>query len=268
MHRRKQEMIAVRCLLELEAMGVRVDIVSDVRRARDLISPLRDGPGLAHDASRLLLSGANVFWALAYLDEKLILAAGVRVDDLGSDSVQEFLARSIEVIFGVNVTGVSHDVFEGRKWGRAAYFGGFTAETARGLGRSGARLIQLLAAYVHHCSFLDLGADINYSFHRGSDSQRGIPYGFLGADPFIWSTDRPMYEDGNPVWVMQLPREKLPSVLVHASNLLKETPKNQSGMASQKTTKIGEPSKSIERQMPIKNGIRRRLFNVFDTSLK
>jgi hypothetical protein len=221
MHRREMEKIAVQCLLELEAMDFCVEVVSDVCEAQKRLAAYKGGEGSALDANNLLLTGANVFWVFASRSGETILSSGVRVDDLGLEDAQSFLRRSIQVIFGVKVIGVRHCVFGGRRWGRAAYFGGLVSHTAKGLSREGRRAMELLAAYTQHCAFVDLGADVSYSFHRGADRHRGITYGFLRADPFLWETDKPMYADGNPEWVMQLSKEDLPSVLAHASRLFK-----------------------------------------------
>jgi len=217
MHRRDQEKIAVRCLLELEAMGIQVEVVDDVDCVRDAISPLRNGPGLGLDADRLLLTPANTFWVLARSSGKLIVAFGVRVDDLGGQSAQRFLERSIKVIFDVEVTASDHQIFRDKYWGRAAYFGGFVGDTAKGISRHSETVFRLLAGYAHHCAFIDFKSDVNYSFHRGLHEFRGAHYGFLRRDPFVWTTDEPMYPDGNPDWVMQLLRDDLPSLLNHAS---------------------------------------------------
>ena len=235
MHRRDMEKVAVKCLLELEAMGVRVDVISDPSKVANAISSLKSSTGAAYDDKRLLLTQTNTFWIVASREDQPVLAFGVRVDDLGQEDAQSFLSRSIEVIFGVKVSGVSHSIFQGKKWGRAAYFGGFQSTLAKGLSRDGSKVMQLLAGYAHHCAFVDLRSDVNYSFHRMSHGGRGLPYGFNHVDPFVWRTDRPMYPDGDPGWVMQLRSEDLPSVLAHCERLF-----------SHRLTKDGEDFFPIE----------------------
>lgn len=222
MNRREQEKIAVRCLLELEAIGISVEILDDLDQVSTSLEPLRSGPGLALDAENLLLTQANSFWVLARRDSELFAAFGVRVDDLGTEDAQRFLARSIKAVFGVTVTGSSHPIYSDARWKRAAYFGGFVAANRNGLRRDTVRIFKLLAGYAHHCAFVDLKSDVNYSFHRGVDELRGASYGFLRRGPFVWSTEVPIYPDGNPEWVMQLHREDLPALLADASKLLRQ----------------------------------------------
>lgn len=219
MNRRMLEKLAVRCLLELEAMNIAVEVVSDVRCVRNAIAPLMSGPGMALDAESLLLTQANSFWVVARHKDVPVLAFGVRVDDLGSEDVQSFIGRSVETIFGVRVTGAVDNLYQGKRWGRAAYFGGFVANRPAGMFREWPQVFFLVAAYAHHCAFVDLGSDVNYSFHRDSDEHKGVRYGFLKRMPFDWATDSDMYPDGNPDWVMHLSREDLPLILSRSKRL-------------------------------------------------
>lgn len=221
MHRREMERTAVECLHALEALGVRVEIVSDFAKVPVVLEKLDATLGPANNPSKLILTSANAFWVLAYRDDSPIAAFGVRADDLGDDDAQTFLPKSIEVVFDVKVTRALSRIYQGQKWGRAAYFGGFVSKTAKGLSREGGRIVQLLTAYVHHCSMRDLEADVNYCFLRGADGFKGLSYGFLNADPFVWATDRPMYVDGNPQWVMHLTRDRLPALMTSMSMVLR-----------------------------------------------
>jgi len=207
--------------MALEAMGVVIEIVSDFERVPSFLAELDADYGSAHNPEKLLMTSTNSFWAFARRDDEPIAAFGVRVDNLGDESAGAFIPRSIKVIFGVNVIDSVSDIYEGAKWGKAAYFGGFVSRTARGLSQEGRRIIQLMTAYVHHCVFRDLDADVNYCFLRGGDGSRGLAYGFLHADPFVWMTDRPMYPDGNPEWVMQLSRERMPALMTAMSILMR-----------------------------------------------
>lgn len=221
MHRRDLDRIAVECLIALEAVGVSVEIVSDFEGVPDVLAKFDAVLGPANNPERLLMTAGNSFWVFAHRAGEPIAAFGVRVDDLGDEDAQAFLPKSIQVIFGVKVTGQLSDIYVGKRWGRAAYFGSFVSRTARGLSRDGRRIIQLLTAYVHHCAFRDLSADVNYCFLRGVDGSRGLSYGFMNADPFVWTTDRPMYKDGNPEWVMQLPRSRMPALMTSMSILMR-----------------------------------------------
>jgi len=212
----------VECEIALEAEGVTIEIVHDYERLSEMLAELDTAPGPAIDPQRLLLTRGNSFWVFAYRDGAPLAAFGVRVDDLGDEDAQGFLPRSAQVIFDVKITGRTSDIFSERRWGRAAYFGGFVAKSARGLSKSGRRVIQLMTAYVHHRAFVDLDSDINYCFLRGEDGPRGLLYGFLHADPFVWTTDRPMYSDGNPEWVMQLPRHRMPALMTSMSLLMRD----------------------------------------------
>lgn len=221
MDRREIEKLAVQCLLDLEAGGVDVEVATDLRRISDVLSERDTGAGAALDERALLLTQKNVLWFFARREQKLLCAFGVRVDDLGGEDVQSFLTRATEVVFNVNVVGETSRIFEGRRWGRAAYFGGFTASTQRGLGGDTSWVFQLLSAYAHHCAFVDLQSDVNYSFHRAADVNRAIYYGFNRVDPFVWKTDRNMYEDGNPAWVNQRHKEDMPALLAQARQMFR-----------------------------------------------
>lgn len=222
MHRREMERTAVECLIALESLGFEIEIVSDFSRVANVLSSLESEIGAAHDHRRLLLTPGNAFWVFAHRCGRPVAAFGVRMDDLGGENAELFLQRSIEVVFDVSVTKRRSDIFARATWGRAAYFGGFVSKAARGLSKEGRYMIQLLTAYVHHCAFRDLGSDVNYCFLRGADCSRGVPYGFLQADPFVWETNRPMYSDGNPEWVMQLSRERMPSLMTAMAELLRQ----------------------------------------------
>ena len=220
MHRREIERVAVECLIALEAMGVQLEVISDFGLIKDKLAAMNAKLGAANSHERLLLTSGNAFWVFVSRKQMPFAAYGVRVDDLGNDDAQSFLDRSIQVIFGVNVTECHASIFSGHKWGRAAYFGGFVSSSAKGLGRTGGRIIQLMTAYGHHCAFQDLGAEVNYCFLRGSEGSRVLKYGFLEADPFVWSTDRPMYPDGNPEWIMRLPKDRMPALMASMSGLI------------------------------------------------
>lgn len=222
MHRRDVDRIAVECLQALERMGVTVEIISDYARLPEILEQLEGGVGLANDPQRLLLTSGNSFWVAAYEKGVPIAAFGVRVDDLGDDDAQVFLPKSIEVIFGVKITGALSDIYSGQRWRRAAYFGGLVSRNARGLSSRGGKMLRLLTAYVHHCSFTDLGADVNYCFLRKQEGGRGLSYGFLEPGPFVWTTERPMYKDGNPEWVMKLSVQDLPKLMTAMSVLMRD----------------------------------------------
>lgn len=233
------EMIAVGCRAELREMGVelvvsqRFDDVGEVFRILDTQN--RKGLGKAGDPDHLLLTQGNAFWLIAMRGETPILGFAVRVDDLRGESADSFLARSIRVIFGASVKRAAFDLFAGRQWGRAAYFGDLKANTAQGLGPEGAKIIRLAFAYAHFRAFRDFDADVNYCFMRDSDRSKAFYYGFLEADPFDWETDENLYPDGNPEWIMQIPKERLPSLMAHVAKAL---PKWQ-GIAVDKKQRFG-----------------------------
>lgn len=222
MHRREMERLAVECVQNLEALGVNIEILTDFDRVPEILDALAADIGPANNPEKLLMTSANAFWVVAYRGGEPMAAFGVRADDLGMFDAQSFLPRSIEVIFDVKVEDCMSEVFAGRKWIRAAYFGGLISRLGRGggLGKDSVRIIQLMTAYAHHCAFRDLGSQVNYCFLRGGEGTRGLRYGFLDADPFVWQTDRPMYSDGNPEWVMQLPVDRASSLMASMSVLM------------------------------------------------
>jgi len=220
MRRDEVEMIAVKCRLELEALGVELRLVQDHAEIIKLIDQLDKRIGPASDPNRLLLTQSNSFCVFVFNGDSPVLGFAVRLDDLGAEDAQSFLPRSIETIFGVRVTEARHEVFAGKRWGRSAYFGDLKSSTSRGLSADGRKIIRLSTAYAHYRAFNDFNADTNYCFLRGSDVRNGVPYGFLKATPFVWETDRRIYSDGNPEWVMQLSQSDLPSMLASVSALL------------------------------------------------
>ena len=214
------EMIAVGCRAELRSMGVELRITQEFEEVRDDFAQLDKDLGPAGDPKHLLLTRSNSFWIFASRGGVPILGFAVRIDDLGDESAQPFLARSIEVIFGVKVTRTAFGLFADRKWGKAAYFGELKANTGNGLNTDGGKIIRLAFAYAHFRAFTDFGSNIHYCFLRGSDKIKGGHYGFVQADPFDWETDRSIYQDGNPEWVMQTPKNRLPSVLAEVAKLM------------------------------------------------
>ncbi len=226
MHRRDQEKIAVQCLLELECMGISVEVVQDFRRVPSLLAQLGRPLGAANNPEKILMTQTNALWVVgSRLDETQtellpLIGCGIRVDDLGQEDVQSFVGRSIEVLFDVKVTGVTAEIFSGRRWGRAAYVGALTSGLTLGLGRSARKVVQLVMAYAHYRAFTDLGSDVNYCFLRQSDGGKGVTYGFLNAETFVWKTDELMFPDGNPGWIMSTSRGQAVSVMLAAASLL------------------------------------------------
>ena len=118
MHRRDMERVAVECVIALERCGVTIEVVNDIERVRSFIFDLDGRVGAAIDPEQLLLTSGNSFWALAMRHGRPLAAIGVRVDDLGEDDAQAFLAQSVQVIFGVKVTSRHSDIFSGKKCSR------------------------------------------------------------------------------------------------------------------------------------------------------
>lgn len=220
MQRRHVEFIANRCLFELEAMGITVEIEQDFDAIEELHGELGRSIGKAHDHSRLLLTHSNSMWLFARRDGEIVVACGCRVDDLGGQDAASFLRRSVEVIFGVKVTHTKHQVFDGRDWGRAAYIGGLWSSLSFGLSSEGQKIIRLIMAYFQYRAMADFNADVNYCFLRGSDVRKAVSYGFLDSDPFVWETDQSLFEDGNPEWIMHLGADRQASLMASIANLL------------------------------------------------
>lgn len=240
MHRRDQEKIAVQCVLELERMGLSVEVIQDFERIPELMERLGRPLGVANDPRTALMTQTNSFWIVGSRKQEVsgqyepLIGCGVRVDDLGDEDVEAFISRSLQVLFGVRVTGVSADIFAGTKWGRAAYVGALTSSLTIGLGRSARKSVQLLMAYAHFRAMTDLNADVNYCFLRDKDASKGVTYGFLSADSFVWKTDRDIFNDGNPGWLMSTSNVQMPSLMLAASKLFSDrlSIDEQSGQAS------------------------------------
>ena len=226
MHKREQERIAVMCLLELERMGLRIEVLQDFARVPAEMEALGRKLGIANDPRRLLLTKANAMWLVAYrtpegaASEVPVIGFGIRLDDLGEEDAESFVARSLNVLFGAKVRAVRSDIFAGRRWGRAAYLGALTSGASVGLGRNTRKIIQLMTAYAHYRAFADLAADTTYCFLRAEDAAKGVAYGFMTADAFVWETEAPIFSDGNPGWVMSTRKRQMPSVMIAASRLL------------------------------------------------
>lgn len=214
------ELIAVLCRLELQRLGVELRIVQDLSEVVRLFGKLGKSLSKANDPERLLLTQRNSFSVFGFEDGEPVMGFMVRIDDLGDEDAQSFLPRSIETIFGVKVLRAHCTPYAGRKWGRAAYFGDLKAKKRKGIGPTGRRVLELAIAYAHYRAFEHFDASLNYCFLRGVDVRNGVPYGFLEADPYVWETDRDLYPDGSPVWVMQLSRRRLPSLMAAVSLLL------------------------------------------------
>lgn len=208
---------AVLCLLALESMGVGVTYVTDLTKVAGIMARLGKAIGPAANPSRLLLTERNCLWAFAHKNGEPLVGFGVRIDDLGGEDAQSFLARSVEVIFDVKVTGAKYDIFSDRRWGKIAYIGDLKSISKFGLSRQGASIIRYLMAYTHYRLVRDYGVDVNYCFIRASDLRRSEAYGFLDRDPFVWETNSPLYPDGNPAHVLQMPKEKLCSLMASVS---------------------------------------------------
>ena len=225
----QQEKIAVRCLQEMERLGVELEVLKDFRRVPEVMSKLGRPLSSPSDPSQVLMTEANSFWIVGRRGDDIsglsepVIGCGVRVDDLGSEDVETFIARSVEVLFGVDVLNVTSDAFAGRTWGRAAYIGALTSGVALGLGRDAKKIIQLLMTYTHYRAVTDLRADVNYCFLRQRDEAKGVMYGFLSAEQFVWQTSEDMYPDGNPGWIVTTSARQMPSLMIRASQLLSQS---------------------------------------------
>ncbi|WP_299144074.1 hypothetical protein [uncultured Tateyamaria sp.] len=237
------EMIAVGCRAELRSMGVELRVSQNFEEIRGEFAQLDKDLGPAGDPASLLLTRANSFWIFATKDGLPILGFAVRMDDLVDEDAQAFLIRSLHVIFGVHVTRTAFSIFAGRHWGKAAYFGDLKANIRNGLATDGGKIIRLAFAYAHYRAFTDFGSDIHYCFLRAKDRAKGASYGFLEGEPFDWETDRSIYQDGNPEWIMQTRRERLPSLLADAAKLLPQW----EGFAVDKKQRLGVVDNSARR---------------------
>lgn len=216
------EKVSVQCLLTLECMGVEYLHTNNFSEARTLMTELGKSLGPANNPDKLLLTESNSLWVFGLVNGQPVIGGGIRTDDLGTEDVQSFLPRSVKMIFDTTVDNCSYEVFEGRHWGRAAYLGNFASNLAHGLGSSGRDIVRLFTAYTHHRVFSDLGVDTTYCFIRRRESHKGLSYGFMRCDPFVWSTTKPMFSDGNPEWVMSLERNMLPSLMGSVVPILSE----------------------------------------------
>ena len=207
------EMIAVKCRLELEAMGVALSVSQDFETVKEKFQMLGKSLGPASSPDTVLLTETNAFYVFATKQGVPVAGFAVRIDDLGEGDVNEFLKRSIHVIFGKKVAHTKYNVFANRRWGKAAFFGDLKAETARALSGEGGKILRLAFMYAHYWAFKNFGVDTSYCFLREADFRRGAHYGFTTWDPFVWETEETIYPDGNPAWVMQTTKERLPSML-------------------------------------------------------
>ncbi|MEL6467077.1 MAG: hypothetical protein AAFQ58_19115 [Pseudomonadota bacterium] len=220
------EEIAVLCLQELRRMGVRTEVIRDFETVSELMEGLGRPLSGANDPQKLLMTRANSFWVAGYSNDKetgkdkIVIGGGVRVDDLREESAQAFVGRSIGVLFGTKATAVEDASFEHQYWGRAAYVGSLTSNLATGLGRQSRFAVQLIMAYTHYRAFIEFGSEVNYCFLRQGDHSKAVTYGFMNAGCFPWRTEKPMYQDGNPGWLMTTRRDQLPSLMLSASRII------------------------------------------------
>lgn len=213
MERDEIELIAVRCRLELEKMGLRLRLVRDLSEMAHLYEQLEKPISAAANSQRLLLTYGNCFSIFCFEGSTPVLGFVVRIDELAGEDAASFLPRSIETIFQVKVVASTSNMFAGQMWGRCAYFGDLKAAKRTGLGSAGKKILRLATAYAHYRAFNDYGTDTHYCFLRGVDARNGVPYGFLEADPYVWETDKDLYKDGSPEWVMQLSKKRLPALM-------------------------------------------------------
>lgn len=216
----EMQMVAVRCRLQLREMGVDLKVKQDLDEVVDLFSMLDKKPSKANDPSRLLLTKNNSFSIFGFEAGEPVFGFMVRVDDLGDEDAQSFLKRSVETIFDVRVTRTLSNLYVGRQWGRAAYFGDLKTKRRKGIGPKGDRIIRLATGFAHFHAMDHFGSLMNYCFLRVTDIRNGVPYGFLENDAYVWETDRDLYPDGSPAVIAQLSRQRLASTMFCASMLL------------------------------------------------
>lgn len=222
----RMEEIAVQCRQELRQMGVQTEVIRDLAAAPGLMEDLGRPLSAANDPSKFLMTQANSFFVAGYAsvdgseNREIVIGSGVRVDDLNDESAQGFIARSIDVLFGVRATELEDPSFERQFWGRAAYVGSLTSNLSIGLGKRSKTAVQLIMAYTHYRAFIEYGSKVNYCFLRQSDHAKAVTYGFLNVGCFPWRTDRLMYPDGNPGWLMTTRRDQLPSLMLAASRII------------------------------------------------
>jgi len=223
--------IAVRCRLELERRGIDLRVVQDLDEVVDLFKVLDKKPSKANDPKRILLTKRNSFSVFCFEDGEPLMGFMVRIDDLGDEDAQSFLRRSVETIFDVTVTKTRSDLYSGRYWGRAAYFGDLktVSSNSSNPGKDGAdvgispklgRVIRFATGYAHFHAMDHFGSQMNYCFLRKSDERNAVPYGFLENDAYVWDTDKTLYPDGSPSVIAQLSRERLPSAMYRMAEFL------------------------------------------------
>lgn len=227
----EMQKIAVRCHLELELRGIELRVVQDLDEVVDLFKVLDKSPSRANDPKRILLTRSNSFSVFCFEDGNPIMGFMVRVDDLGDEDAQSFLRRSVETIFGVQVTKTRSELYKGRMWGRAAYFGDLKTvssnvsnpgkeEKDTGISPKLGRVIRFATGFAHFHAMDHFGSQMNYCFLRKSDERNAVPYGFLENDAFVWETNETLYPDGSPSVVAQLSRVRLPSAMYRMSEFL------------------------------------------------
>lgn len=222
MQQSEREFLAVKCRVALERVGIQIKLVTDFREAQRLMEKLDKTIGPALDAHSLLLTERNSLFVFALNGGEPVLGLGLRLDDWGTEDADSFLKRSIEVIFGVRIKRTRFDIFSKKRWGRAVYVGELKSISNNGISPIHAKILRLTFAYAHFRAFTDLQADTTYCFLRRGDARKAVAYGFLSNAPFVWDTDRTMYPDGNPEWVMHLRAGQLPCLLASVSPIISE----------------------------------------------
>ena len=174
----------------------------------------------AANQKQLLLTQGNCFAVFCFEDDKPILGSVIRIDDFRDEPLQSFLPRSIETIFGVEVTGAACDIYSEERWGRAAYMGDMKTTGNRGLGARGYKILRLVSAYGHFRTFSDYQTDVHYCYLRRSDYRIAEPYGFTSTIPYVWMSTPDVYKDGSPHYIAKLNTTELPIVMAGIWRLL------------------------------------------------
>lgn len=216
----EMELLANRCRMELLNLGFELRLVRDISEMEVLFQDLEKKAGPAVDQRNLLLTEKNCFSVFCFEQGSPVMGFAVRIDDFGQEDAQSFLPRTIETVFGIDVTATLIRPYVGHRWGRAAYFGDLKSRNDRGLSRKALKVLQLSSVYAQYQAFERYGADTNYAFLRLQDARNAFLYGLYETGPYVWETNRTVFKDGNPGCVAWLSKERLPLLIAGASLLL------------------------------------------------
>ncbi|TNF60066.1 MAG: hypothetical protein EP307_09270 [Rhodobacteraceae bacterium] len=176
----KTELIAI-CRGKLQEDGFRVVVEQDFDRIPSILDEIGK-PYLTPKMSPLYndFTGHDCFWLLLMRDNRVVAAAGTRLDDIGGGSIAEYWRRTMRRQYGANerqVIGRVADPVEQDLRGRLAYFGDlyFTTEAGRSI-----TTVRRFVLIGHMITSLKWNPDWTYAFLRERDVRRGacFHYGF------------------------------------------------------------------------------------------